>query len=176
MSKFSSGLVIALVSLVSFGFKHAADIKTKVNWQTTDEVTTQYTAEKKPIIVDIYTDWCHYCKVMDKTTYSNDSVANYINKHFYRAKLNAESKTAFNWMGKSYNYIPKFKLNELVINLTKGNIVYPSTVIIPPNGEPQSVGGALSVKELELLIKYFGEDKFGKVSWEDYLKTFKSTW
>jgi len=174
MYKFSATIFICFVVFTVSAFK--GDKKNGVNWQSTDSVTTKWNDTKKPIIVDIYTDWCHYCKVMDNTTYSNDSVIAYINQHFYAAKVNAENKSAFNWMGKEFKYIPKYKVNELAINLTKGNMVYPSTVIILPNGDPQSIGGALSVRELEMLLKYFGGNNYGKIEWDQFVKSFKSTW
>ena len=176
MRKFSIIFLIAIASLTTFSFKHSPAKKTKINWQTTNEVTMQWQEEKKLILVDIYTDWCHYCKMMDKTTYNNDSIAGYINQNFYRTKINAESKTAFKWMGKEYNYIPKYKVNQLAIDLTRGNMVYPTTVIIPPNGEPQVISGALSKKEMEMILKYFGGNNYGKTEWKDFEKGFISTW
>ncbi len=162
--------------MAAFAFKYAPAKKSKIAWQTTDEVSVQWNENKKPILIDIYTDWCHYCKVMDKTTYSNDSIAGYINQHFYRAKVDAESKTAFNWMGKIYNYIPKYKVNQLAIDLTKGNLSFPTTVIIPPNGEPEIISGALSVQEMELVVKYFGGGNNGKTDWNEFVKGYKSSW
>lgn len=161
--------------MVASAFKYASKAA-KVSWQPTDVVTSQWNENKKPILIDIFTDWCHYCKVMEKTTYSNDSVAGYLNDHFYMAKVNAESKTPFNWMGKVYEYIPKYKVNQLAIDLTRGNMVYPSTIIIPVTGEPQVIGGALSVQEMEQILKYFANGHYGKTDWNDFIKNFKSTW
>ncbi len=176
MRKFSV-IILILISLVTaFAFKYAPAKKVKINWQSTDSVTMHWKENKKPILVDIYTDWCHYCKVMDNTIYTNDSIAAYINQHFYSAKLNAESKAAFYWMGKEYNYIPKYKVNQLAIELTKGNMVYPSTIIIPPVGEPQVIGGAINKTEMEMILKYFGGDNYGKQDWKEFVKTFKPTW
>jgi len=176
MSKFSTIIFIIAAAITTFSFKYAPSKKAKVNWQTTSDVSDQWAANKKPIIVDIYTDWCHYCKVMDNTTYSNDSIADYINQHFYRAKINAESKTAFQWMGKEYKYMPIYKVNQLAIDLSQGKMVYPTTVIIPSNGETQVIGGALSVQEMEMILKYFGGDNYEKMNWNDFVKGFKSSW
>ena len=176
MRKFSIVAIITVCLFAAFGFKHAPSKKGKVKWQSTDSVTTRWQQNKKPIIIDLYTDWCHYCKVMDNNTYSNDSLASFINEHYYAAKINAESKKAFNWMGKEYKYINKFKINQLAIELTKGNIVYPTTIILPVEGEPQIIAGAQSVGEMEMILKYFAGDYYGKTNWDDYVKGFKSAW
>ena len=176
MRKFSVTFLIISAMVAAYSFRYVPAKQVKVNWQTTDSVSAKWQEMKKPILVDIYTDWCHYCKVMDNTTYSNDSVAAYINQNFYSAKINAESKTPFNWMGKVYNYIPKYKVNQLAIELTKGNMVYPSTIIIPPTGEPQVIGGAISKNEMEMILKYFGGDNYGKKDWSEFVKDFKSNW
>lgn len=176
MKKFTICFLIATMFITTVAFKYNPTNSIKINWQTVDEVSTLWQKNKKPIIIDVYTDWCHYCKVMDNTTYSNDSIAKYINDHFYSVRINAESKAALNWMGKTYNYISKYKVNELAIDLTKGNLVYPTTIIIPANGEAQPIGGAISVQEMEMILKYFGEKKFGEIEWEKFSKGFKASW
>lgn len=47
---------------------------------------------RKKVFVDVYTDWCGWCKQMDKTTFMDSMVVEYMNKHFYAVKMNAEMK------------------------------------------------------------------------------------
>ena len=165
--------VIAALAITGFAPKNKATMP----WLSAAEATARWNQQKKPVIIDVYTSWCHYCRVMDNTTYKNDSLVNYVNDHFYAVKMDAESKDTVSWMGQNYQYIPQYKINELAIKLLNGRIVYPTTVIIPPDGgEPQAIPGALSAKELEIILKYFGEGKFGRVSWQDHEKQFVSTW
>jgi thioredoxin-related protein len=171
MTKFSN-ICICMCSFFLMALKPIK--KTTIKWQTTEDVTNKWNNTKKPIIIDIYTTWCHYCKVMDKKTYANDSIATYINKNFYAIKLNAESKTPISWMGKTYNYSNLYKINEITLELTKGHIVYPTTVIIPVTGEPQYIGGALSVTELEAILKYYGENFNKTIDWTSFLKSYKA--
>lgn len=47
----------------------------KVVWETSFENAMQRARkEGKPILIDFYTDWCHWCKVMDKEVYPNKDV------------------------------------------------------------------------------------------------------
>ena len=54
----------------------------------------------KKYVVDVYTDWCGWCKKMDKATFEDSAVGAYANPKFYSIKLNAESKNIIKYKGK----------------------------------------------------------------------------
>ena len=49
------------------------------------------------IFIDVYTDWCGYCKMMDKDVFSDSEVANYLNDNFVSVKLDAETEFGENF-------------------------------------------------------------------------------
>ena len=73
----------------------------KVEWMSLSEVAANMQKEKRPILIDLYTDWCGWCKVMDKKTYSNKNVSAYLQQKFYSVKLNAEGTQSITWNGKT---------------------------------------------------------------------------
>ena len=87
--------------------------KEKVKWLSIAEMQVAYKKKPKPILVDVYTSWCGWCKVMDKETYSNEKVAAYINEKYYAVKFDAESKDSVEWNGKKYGYNAQNKINDL---------------------------------------------------------------
>ena len=58
--------------------------------------------EPKKIFMDVYTDWCGPCKLLDKNTFANEDVANYINTHFYPVKFNAEGTEKIKYQDFTY--------------------------------------------------------------------------
>jgi len=147
-----------------------------VKWITPNELTLIAAENKKPIIVDVYTSWCYYSKVMDNTTWKNDSVAAYLESNYYAVKINAENKEPYQWQGKIYEYEPRYKVNMLAAKLLGGNMVYPSTIIIPVKGEPEILSGAFTAKELEMILKYYG-DRINETSTpEQYQHSFSGKW
>lgn len=110
----------------------------------------------KPFLIDVYTDWCGWCNVMSKNTYSNKALADYINTNFYAVKLNSEKDDSIFFKGKLY--VIKNRLNELAVLLLNGRMSYPTTVFIALNGQPFPIPGYLEVNELEPFLVYFAED------------------
>lgn len=114
---------------------------------------------------------------MDKKTYSNKNVINYVQEKFYAVKLNAETKESINWSGKAFEFNPSYKTNDFALFVTQGKLAYPTTVIIPSDGtSPQTIAGYLAPKEIEVILKYFGEKKYETVSFNDYQREFEPSW
>ncbi len=171
-------LVILLSCLTVFSFGHKPTETTeKTKWMTLKEASDSLKKEKRPILVDLYTDWCGWCKVMDKKTYAHKQVSEYLGQKFYAVKIDAESKHAIEWNGKSYPFNAQYRTNEFALYLTQGQLSYPTTVIIPVDGTPpQAIPGYLEPKDFEMIVKYFGEGHYGKTPFPKYQSSFKSSW
>ena len=105
-----------------------ATSNSKMKWYTIEEVQALNEKSPKPLLVDVYTDWCGWCKVMDKKTFSDAAIQEYIQENFYPVKFNAEQKSAIEFGGKTYNFVPGGRRghNELASYLLKGRLGYPS--------------------------------------------------
>ena len=62
----------------------------EIKWYDWNEGVVKARNEGKIALIDTYTDWCHWCKVMDKNTYTNEAVIALINKDFVPIKFNPE--------------------------------------------------------------------------------------
>jgi thioredoxin-related protein len=148
----------------------------ELNWMSIEEAAGKLKQEQRPVLIDLYTTWCGWCKQMDKKTYSNKQVSQYLREKFYPVKVDAETHAAIQWNGKTYQFNANYRAHEFALYLAHGQLEFPTTIIIPPGGEPQAIPGYMEPKELELLVKYFGEGKYGKMSFDEYQKSFKATW
>lgn len=99
------GLILA-VSSVSLQAQEAEFHRNEA-WETS---LKNARAQNKYILVDAYTDWCGWCKVMDKKTFTDPAVADKINTSFYPVKLEMEKEADGRKLSMKYhvNSFPTF--------------------------------------------------------------------
>ncbi len=170
------GSVLVVVGLLSFS-KPPKEQKEKINWLTLAEMQAAYKTQPRPILIDMYTDWCGWCKVMDKETYNNAKVAAYINEKYYAVKFNAESKDSVEWNGKKYGYNAANRSNDLAVFLMYGQMSYPTTIFLAGlTAQPAPLAGYLKPKELESPLKFFGDGAYKTKNFPEFMKSFNSSW
>jgi thioredoxin-related protein len=142
-----------------------------IKWYTLEEADKLCEKAPRRFFIDVYTDWCGWCKRMDKETFANPTLANYINDNFYPVKLNAESKSTILFNNKLYH--SQQKTHDVAISLLKGQLGYPSFVILDENRQTLGVlKGYIGIDKLYSTLVYVGEDYF--ITSND--KEFQSQW
>ncbi len=133
-----------------------------VVWKGYGDALTVAGEQKKKVIIDVYTDWCGWCKKMDKNVYANEKVRKYLDEHFVPVKLNAESKTAHDVKGKS--------MTETEIARAYGIRSYPTTVFLDSAGEPITVvPGYIDADKFVLVLRYINEEQYKTKKWDEFL-------
>ena len=101
-------------------------------WYNMESAADANKIEKKFIFIDIYTDWCGWCKKMDQSTFLDSGVIAYMNEHFYAVKMNAESKDPIAYKEVLYEYkmYATKGYNELAVNLLSGQMCFPSFAVL----------------------------------------------
>jgi len=163
-------LVISLVLSISF-----LSAQNKVNWLTWEEVEAKSGIERRKVFVDVYTQWCGWCKKMDKATFQQDDVASFLNDNYYSIKFDAESKRDIILNGKVYKYVKNGKrgYHELALEIMKGKLSYPTIVFIDENMEVlQPIPGYRGPNEFKMMMTYFAGDYFKSVPWKRYSMSY----
>ncbi|CAN5914983.1 hypothetical protein BH24BAC1_BH24BAC1_32880 [soil metagenome] len=140
-----------------------------IQWLSFEEAVEKNKKEPRKIFIDVYTDWCGWCKKMDKDTFSQPEIARYVNKHFYAVKLDAEGKKPITFNGHTYNYNSEYRSHELAVALLQGKMSYPTTVYLDEKFHLLSpVPGYLTVDVFSKIIRYYGEDHYKKTPWDKF--------
>ena len=68
-------------------------LASKVNWRDWDEQAFQAAgSEAKPVLLALTATWCHWCHVMDRTTYSDPDVIELVNRSFIPVKVDVDQR------------------------------------------------------------------------------------
>lgn len=148
-----------------------------VQWMTFEEAVAKSKKEKRKIFIDVYTDWCGWCKVMDKSTFNDPEVARILNGKFYPVKFNAEQRGDIQFAGHTFKFIENGRsgYHELAASLLNNKLSYPTVVFLTEDFQMiQPLPGYRKADEFHKIIQYIGEDHFRTESWEDFQKTYKS--
>jgi thioredoxin-related protein len=148
--------------------------KAEINWMTLDQVQAAMKKEPRKVLIDFYTSWCGWCKVMDRKTYSNPEIVKYVNEKFYAVKFDAEQRDTVLFLGKTYAFKPENRTNEFAMEVLGGQLSYPTTVFMTENFQnPSAVAGYQNVQMMETILKFLGENKYQTTKWEDHQKEYK---
>ncbi|MCT4624840.1 MAG: DUF255 domain-containing protein [Schleiferiaceae bacterium] len=153
-----------------------AGLAQHVNWISIEEAYAKTKTDPKPIIVDVYTDWCGWCKKMDKDTYEKANIYNYINENFYAVKFDAEQKDSLHILDHTFKFVPSGRrgYHELAAALLEGRLSYPATVFLSGNFEKITVvPGYQSADNFHPILAYVQGEHYKTTPWEEYLASYK---
>ena len=150
----------------------------KIKWHTIDEALKLNAVAPRKILIDVYTDWCGYCKIMDAQTFNHPVIADFINKNFYPVKFDAESMAQVSFAGHTFENQGGSKgarksTHQFVTAL--GISGYPSVAYF--TGDLKLIGvipGFLKADQIEPLLHFIVEEKYQTTELEEYKKTFVS--
>jgi thioredoxin-related protein len=163
--------VLVFALLLSAGASFAQSTS-EIKWLSITEAEKLMKKEPKKVIVDVYTDWCGWCKRLDATTYKDPAVVDYINQNYYAVKFNAESKDNITFMGTTYSFDASHRVNSLS-NLLMGNSSgYPTTTFLNEKLEVISVvPGYQQPQMMNNILHYIGENHYLNTDWNTYLSS-----
>lgn len=168
-----SALIALLVIASSLGLSAQ-----KIKWLSFEEAMALNKKEPRNIIIDVYTDWCGWCKTMDQQTFSQAAITKIINENYYAVKFNAETKDTIHYMDKDFvstnqgNRPP----HELAVALLQGKLSYPNLVFMNKNSQVLgAIPGFKKPDELEAILDYITKELYNqKVDLGQYIQNYKT--
>lgn len=150
----------------------------KIKWMTWEEAVEASKKEKKKIFIDVYTDWCGWCKRMDASTFSHPVIAKYMNEHYYAIKFDAETKSEIKLGDKIYKTSDTERSkapHELAVELLQGRLSYPTVVMLDENFNSLGpIPGYQTPESLEPMLKFIATDSYKTQKWDVYSQSFVS--
>ena len=157
-------------------FTIALNAQDGIKWHSLTEAIELNKAEPRNFIIDVYTDWCGWCKRMDAQTFSNQIIADYVNENYYAVKFNAEQKGTITVGDREYKFVDNGSrgYHDMAVILTKGRLSYPTIVYLDKDLRHLDVApGFVNAQQLEVYLTYFNEGADKKTSFEKYELDFK---
>lgn len=155
-----------------------SEVSDKIAWISFEEAFEKNKTNPKPWIIDIYTEWCGWCKRLDQTTFSDSAVVADVTANYYAVKLDAEQKENIVLDDATYSFVESGKrgYNELAAALMNGQMSYPTIVFLNDKLQNlQPVKGYKSAEDFHPMIAFFAVfDIDNPIKWEDFLENYQS--
>jgi len=170
-------ILFVLISTCAFAQDKAmtgtAGADTKINWMTWEEAYEANKKEPRKIFIDVYTDWCGWCKKMDKSTFIDASVVKELNENFYAVKFDAEMKKDIDFNGATFSFAGSGRRgsHQLAFALLDGRMSYPSFVLLDENfGRIMLAPGYKTPEQLVPQLTYTSSEAYKKQNFDAYAK------
>jgi thioredoxin-related protein len=174
-------LLLSFMLLGACAPEEGGSSKESVNWLSPKEAYARIQANpgnNKKVMVDLYTDWCGWCKKMDKTTFENEKVIQELNEHFYAVKFNAESKEGFKLGKQKLDFKSdqgRRGVHEFAIKYgaKKGKLAYPTIIFFNERFQKiQAIQSYLKKNQLLPILTFMGEDYYKEMKWKTFRKKY----
>ncbi|MCB0515076.1 MAG: DUF255 domain-containing protein [Chitinophagales bacterium] len=177
-------LVLSIIGLLFVGMSAFrpnkladGDTVEKINWMSIEDAIAASQKNPKKIMIDVYTDWCGWCKRMDATTFSQADIVSYVNEHYYAVKLNAEQRETITLGDEQYEFVANGNrgYNQLAAVLLQGKLSFPSMVFLGEDFANLSiVPGYQTAPKMDKILHFFAENHYKTTPWADFDASFVS--
>jgi len=158
---------ILAATLVAALAQVPSPVQASVEWRGWDAGLEEARRLNRPILVDVYTQWCGWCKRMDRDVYSRPDVRDYLASKFVTIKIDAEAKTPAHYEGHDHTSRSLAALFRVT--------GYPTTLFLRPDGKHLvNVPGYVEADSFMHLLRYVGDGYLDRgVTWEDFRSEVK---
>ncbi|MCK0159156.1 thioredoxin family protein [Allomuricauda sp. F6463D] len=92
---------LSLVILITTSIGLSAQT-TRIEWLSFEQLEDSLAKKPKKVFVSFYTDWCVYCKKMEKVAYKDPEIIAQLNSEYYAVKMDAETTETIVFDGQKF--------------------------------------------------------------------------
>lgn len=166
MTRYLKYIIVLILSIVLVVSTFYQIDKKSIKWNNFKDGLKLAKFKNKKVLINVYTDWCKWCKKMESEVFPNAEVLKYINEKFIPIKFNGEAPNIINYFGETFShseFIAAFGING-----------FPATIFLTSEGEPITVlPGYHKADEYLKILKFIGDDIFRKMNFDEYLRSYK---
>jgi thioredoxin-related protein len=161
--------------VVGFLFFFTSLTSAQIQWMSWEEAVAANKKVPKKLLVDVYTEWCGWCKKMDKTVFTDPTITAYVKKNFYAVKFDAEQKATIKYDGHEFNFnteATRRGVHDLAIALLDSRMSYPSLVYLDERRDRISISpGFKTADKLILELNFIEGGHYKTKTYQEYLAT-----
>ena len=133
----------------------------RIQWHSYNDGVALARNQNKKLLIDVYTDWCGWCKKMDSDVYTDEHIRTIIESNFIAVKLNAESSKDVT--------VGTDQLDEKSFARAMGVTGYPTTVFLESGAGPiTKIAGYMEAKEFATVLRFIGEDHYKNTTFDKF--------
>lgn len=142
-------------------------IQKSPDWKSFNDALKLAEKENRPLLINFYTDWCTFCKKLDKEVYADQEVIKYLNTHFIVSKVNAEDENG------TANY-KEYSLSYPQLTHAFGISGFPATVFMNAKAEYITrLPGYVPKDVMMIVLTYIAEKHYEKEAFADFYERKK---
>jgi thioredoxin-related protein len=165
--------LLLLLGIVFLGLNLNA--QDSIKWHSIDEAILLASQEPRVLVIDVYTDWCGWCKRMDATTFSNPEVVEIMNTQFYPVKLDAEGKEDIVIGERTFKFVDNGRrgYHEVAAVVTGGRLSYPTISYVDAQGKVlEAAPGYKTADQFRVYLAYYADGAYKVQSFDEFSASY----
>jgi thioredoxin-related protein len=166
---------LSMIIGLGFVLLVSAVAQEKIKWYSIEEAVLLASEHPRVLVIDVYTDWCGWCKRMDATTFSDPLVAEIMNRHFYPVKLNAEGKEDVVLGDRTFKFVDNGRrgYHEIAAVVTGGRLSYPTISYVDGQGKLlEASPGYKTADQFKVQLAYYKEEAYKTQSFQEFAENY----
>ena len=154
-------LALFVVAINGCDYSSNEKSETLFSWVSFDDAQNSAKVDGKKILVNVYTNWCEYCKKMDQTVYKDSLILASMSEHYHSVRLNADSDSLIIFNGK--------EISQYELARKMGIRSYPTILFLDSDGDLiLQINGYMPTDDFIKMLAFIGEEAFQRTDFHEF--------